>query len=54
MPNFDELFGRIALVSPLARNVFANKEGGFETADATLSKYSLDFRQHKLIANDFV
>lgn len=33
MPNFEELFGRIAKVSPLARNVFDHREGGFEIAD---------------------
>jgi len=33
LPNFDELFGRISQVSPLARMVLQQKEGGFAAVD---------------------
>lgn len=39
IPNFDELFGRIKEVSPLAALAFDGKEGNFQVADE-LRKYT--------------
>ena len=33
LPNFEELFGRIAEVSPLANLAMNNDQGGFDHAD---------------------
>lgn len=48
LPNFEELFGRIAEVSPLANLAMNNAQGGFDHAD---QNYASDLKWKKVDAN---